>query len=287
MATYVRAALVVIWCVSVVLVPDLAAANKALRKALLFHASFDRTPDADFALGDRRIHTAGSYKKMEDAKPGLEHPDVSLARGAGRYGGALKFARKNTRAVYYLAENNIAYQRSDWNGTVSFWLSLDPATDLDSFSDPLQVTDEDYNDAAIWVDFTMGAPRQFRLGAFGDLNVWNPENLSPLKNPAFLGRLVVARDAQFSRSKWTHVVIAHARLGGTGGGVKLYVDGVLQGATPGIPEPFTLDVKRATIRLGVSYAGLLDDLAVFSRELSADEVKALYRLKDGVRSLGR
>ena len=266
----------------------MAAANDDLRKALTFHASYDQAVDADFALGNKQLHTATSYKKREDAKPGLHHPDVSLVPAAGRFGGALKFAKKNTRAVYYPAAKNVPYQPRDWNGTVSFWLSLDPETDLEpGYCDPLQVTDEDYNDAALWVDFTRDdKPRHFRLGVFGDLKSWNPKDLPPDKNPDFLGRLVVVKKTPFARGRWTHVVITHQGLGSAKGGVaKLYLDGVLQGKSPAISEPFGWDLERAAIRLGVNYVGLFDDLSIFNRELSEPEVKALHQLKDGVKSL--
>jgi len=267
---------------------SVAAANDALRTALTFHASFDQAVDADFARGSKQLYTATSYKKREDAKPGLHHPDAHLAPGAGRFGGALKFAKKNTKAVYYPAAKNVAYTPRDWNGTVSFWLSLDPETDLEpGYCDPIQVTDEDYNDAALWVDFTKDdKPRYFRLGVFGDLKSWNPKDLQPDKNPDFLGRLVVVKKTPFGRGRWTHVVITHQGLGSAKGGVaKLYLDGVLQGNTPVISEPFAWDLERAAIRLGVNYVGLFDDLSVFNRELSAQEVKALHQLEDGVKSL--
>jgi hypothetical protein len=274
-------------CLMLIAYP-MAAANDGLRKALTFHTSFDQAVDADFALGSKQLYTATSYKKREDAKPGLHHPDVSLASGAGRFGGALKFAKKNTKAVYYPAAKNVAYQPHNWNGTVSFWLSLDPETDLEpGYCDPIQVTDEDYNDGALWVDFTKDdKPRHFRLGVFGDLKSWNPKDLPPDKNPDFLGRLVVVKKTPFARRRWTHVAITHQGLGSANGGVaKLYLDGVLQGKTPVISEPFGWDLERAAIRLGVNYVGLFDDLSVFNRELSAQEVKALYQLKDGVKSL--
>ena len=277
-----------VFCVTLITFDPVAAANDDLRKALTFHASFDQVVDADFALGNKQLYTATSYKKREDAKPGLHHPDVSLVPAAGRFGGALKFAKKNTRAIYYPAAKNVTYQPRDWNGTVSFWLSLDPETDLEpGYCDPLQVTDEDYNDAALWVDFTRDdKPRHFRLGVFGDLKSWNPKDLPPDKNPDFMGRLVVVKKAPFARGRWTHVVITHQGLGGAKGGVaKLYLDGVLQGKTPVISEPFGWDLERAAIRLGVNYVGLFDDLSVFNRELSEPEVKALHQLKDGVKSL--
>ncbi len=260
----------------------------ALAKALTLHASFDSGVDADFALGDRRIHTAASYRNREDARPGLHHPDVSIVAGQGRFGGALQFRKKNTRAVYYPAEKNVAWRPRDWNGAVSFWLSLDPEQDLEpGFCDPIQVTAEAYNDAALWVDFTRDEkPRHFRLGVFGNLKAWNPQNLPADKNPDFTRRLVAVTRPPFGRGRWTHVVITHAGLNTEAGGVaRLYLDGRLQGAAEPIREPFTWDLKRAAIRLGVNYVGLFDDLALFDRALGDAEVRALHEMKSGVAAL--
>jgi hypothetical protein len=262
--------------------------DSGLRKALSFYASFDGRTDADFALGDKRLHTATSYQKRDDARPGLHTPDVELAKGKGRFGDALSFLKKNTRAIYYPALKNVAFSSQDWNGTVSFWLSLDPETDLEpGYCDPIQVTDKAYNDAALWVDFTRDdKPRHFRLGVFGDLKVWNPQDLPPDKNPAFLKRLVVVEKTPFGRGRWTHVVITHSGLGkSTGGMASLYLNGQLQGSSETIPEPFTWDLSRAAIWLGVNYVGLYDDLAVFNRALTPDEVQTLYTLGGGVSSL--
>ncbi len=241
-----------------------ATGASILSKALTFHASFDQRPDADFALGDRRIFTAASYKKREDTQPGIGNPDVVLAPGKGRFGGALEFKRKNTKAIFFKAERNIAYNSKSWGGTVSFWLSLDPDRDLEpGYCDPIQVTDEDYNDAALWVDFSKDErPRLFRLGVFGDLKAWNPKGIGPDENPDFKRRLVVVTRPPFARGQWTHVVIAHSGLNTEAGVAKLYLNGKLQGMTEKIREPFTWDISRAAIRLGVSYVGLYDDLAV-------------------------
>jgi concanavalin A-like lectin/glucanase superfamily protein len=266
------------------------ASDDGLRKALTFHASFDRGTDAAFALGDRQLYTASSYKNLGDSKPGIGNPDVSVASGEGRFGDALKFKKKNTKAIHYKAEKNVAYQPRNWNGTVSFWLSLDPNQDLEpGYCDPLQVTDEDYNDAALWADFTKDdKPRHFRLGVFGDLKTWNPKGLEPDKNPDFMRRLVVVKEPPFGRGKWTHVAITFSGLGsGSGGTAKLYLNGCLQGTTPEIREPFTWDVPRAAIRLGVNYVGLFDELSAFNRPLNDKEIQTLYELKGGVGALHR
>jgi hypothetical protein len=60
---------------------------------------------------------------------------------------------------------------------------------------------------------------------------------------------------------------------------------LLQGTAQGIREPFTWDLARAAIRLGVNYVGLYDDVGIFNRALSDNEIQTLYQLKNGVRTL--
>ncbi len=259
-----------------------------LRKGLTFHASLDRGTEADFGLGDRRIYTAPSYKAQQEAKPGFDSTDAGIVAADGRFGAALQFKKKNTRAIFYRAEKNVEYRSKDWSGTVSFWLSLDPDQDLEpGFCDPIQVTDKAYNDAAVWVDFTKDdKPRHFRLGVFGDLKVWNPENLPSDKNPNFARRLIDVSKPPFARGGWTHIAITFSGLNTEGGGVgKLYLNGQVQGTTEAIREPFTWDLSRAAIRIGVNYVGLLDDLAVWNRALNEREVRMLGRLRRGVGDL--
>src|SRR5262245_61691429 len=82
---------------------SIAVPGQDWKESLTFHASFDRGLDADFALGNQRIYTASDYKAQMEAKPGLDHPDVTLVAG-GLTGSALRFARKNVKAIFYQAE---------------------------------------------------------------------------------------------------------------------------------------------------------------------------------------
>ncbi|HLL44999.1 MAG TPA: hypothetical protein VK369_17735, partial [Segetibacter sp.] len=67
---------------------------------------------------------------------------------------------------------------------------------------------------------------------------------------------------------------------------KLYFDGKFQGETGGIREPFVWDISDATIRLGTGpYVGMVDDIAVFNRPLTNEEVHSLYEQKGGVSDL--
>ncbi|MEO8130862.1 MAG: LamG-like jellyroll fold domain-containing protein [Bryobacteraceae bacterium] len=255
----------------------LALMGADLKSDLVFYADFDSSLDARVAKGDKRLYSAASYKEQAAAKPGLDGTDVELAAGVGRNGsGALRFRKKNTKAVFFRAENNVPFNAANWSGTLSFWLNLSPDQDLEpGFSDPIQLTDKAYNDSAIWVDFSKDdKPRHMRLGVFGALKAWNPQDLPPDTNPAFNNRLVVVKQPPFARGKWTNVVVVYKGLGGNGSAT-LYLDGVSQGTTSGIREPFSWDKSLASIRLGIGYVGLMDDVAVFRRPLTAAEVRKI------------
>ena len=265
-------------------------ATRALKESLTFHATFDATVDADFARGDKRLYTT-TTGKPEDGKPGMRRGDVTIVTGKGRFGDAVRFSKKAKEVVYYRGKDNVAYKKTDWSGTISFWLSLDPEKDLEpGYVDPIQITDKKWNDASLFVDFTKDdKPRHFRLGTFADYKVWNPKDRKFDDIPDAERPFVVVKKTPFARDKWTHVVMTldgfNAAEGKPTGTASLYLDGKLQGTISGRPQTYTWDMEKANILLGLSYIGLFDDLALFDRALSAKEVETLYGLEKGVSEL--
>ena len=263
--------------------PDLSS----LAAALSFHASFDRSANADFGRGDLQIYRAQGG--LEQAESGLPSAAVHLAKKRGRLGGALAFTDKTTTRIFFKAEKNLRYRADNWNGTVSFWLNLDPDKDLKpGFCDPIQITDKTWNKAALWVDFSKDEiPRHFRYGAFADYAVWNPTNrkfeeIAPTERP-----WIVVERPPFGRGRWIHVVMTFSGFNrsGTGGVARLFLDAKLQGELKDRPQVFTWDISKTRILLGIAYIGLMDDLALFDRALSPQEVKALHHLPRGVAEL--
>jgi hypothetical protein len=110
-----------------------------LAKALTFYASFDGTTRAAFAAGDPAIYWAPTFKQRHEGRSGL--PDtgtVELAAGAGRAGDALRFTARKSPVVFYNGARNMPFRNANWSGTVSFWLSTDPAGALEpGFCDPV------------------------------------------------------------------------------------------------------------------------------------------------------
>lgn len=271
--------------------PDATGRQSHLRSALTLHAPFDGGPDAVHAAGDARLYWASSFKERQKARPGLpEDGRVHIAKGAGRYGDALRFTEKQAPIVFFRGAGNMPYTSMDWSGTVSFWLSVDPAQDLEpGFCDPVQITPRAWNDAAFFVEFEKRPESiPFRLGVYADFDVWNPTKRKFTEIPPAERPLVTVDDPPFGRGRWTHVVFTFERFntGRPDGVARLYLDGAPRGELSPRQQTFTWDPDENVIVLGLSYVGLFDDLAIFDRALSADEITALHRLDTGVAALG-
>jgi len=258
-----------------------------LKEALTFYASFDSGVDADFALGDSRLYTVPNRSARDSAQVGLHKPDISRKEGQGKFGHGLVFSERSPGYIYYPSARNIAYDPNNWSGAVSFWLRLDPATDLEpGYCDPIQITDVSYNDAAIWVDFTKENPRDFRLGVIGDRDVWNPNPEGPdNENPIFNARLTPVQNPPFRRDQWTHVLINFSNLNTASGRASLYLNGEHKGTREPIDTPFTWDLAQSNIYLGLGYIGQMDELSLFNRDLTPEEITTLYGLEDGVHTI--
>jgi hypothetical protein len=116
--------------------------------------------------------------------------------------------------------------------------------------------------------------------------VWTKGKSAQEQNAFFDQRTVVVAQPPFTHGQWTHVAIVYSGLGSDSGGTaRLYLNGKPAGAANGIREPFDMEPELATIRLGVNYTGLMDELSVFTRALSDAEVDALYHLDGGVATI--
>ena len=257
---------------------------------MTFHAPFDGQAQASRAAGDGSLYWATSLKEREAATAGLPPGgQVQLAAGAGRFGDALRFTQRKSPIVFYRAARNLPYNTSAWSGTVSFWLRVDPATELETgFCDPVQITPRAWNDAAFFVEFEKRADAiPFRLGVYADFDVWNPAKRKFEEIPAGERPLVTVHDPPFSAARWTHVVFTfeHFNTRRPDGVAKLYLDGEPRGTLGPRQQTFTWDPERTIVALGLGYVGLLDELSIFSRALDADEIRTLHRLPAAVMGL--
>jgi hypothetical protein len=258
--------------------------NKQLKDHILFYSSFDGKTSADLALGDSNLYTAKNYKEVANAKKGLNDPNVVLAKGKGLIGDAIHFKEAKTSAIFYKAYKNVGYNSTSWSGTISFWLRLDPNKELaPHYCDPICITDSKWSDAGLWVDFTDHNPRKFRLGAMGDIAVWDPNDDSDETD--WNKRTVTVDPSPFQSETWTHVAMVFSKVNTTKSTFKLYLDGKFNGVVKGVNDPFTWEAEKGKIMLGLGYIGLMDELAIFDKPLNSKEVKSVFELKNGIKTL--
>jgi hypothetical protein len=261
----------------------------ALSSALTFHASFDKGADADFALGYQGAYTVAIPMGaiVTDGAPGIHDDSIAIVPGQGKYGGALAFTRPSNAILFYKAADNVAYSPQRFQGSTSFWMRVDPNEIGGQYADPFQLTDKIYSDDCIWIDFTKNdTPSDFRLGVFGDRNMWDPTN-TQASSKEFYWRLAKVTEPPFAKDRWTHVVVTWDGINtGTGGRARLYFDTEYQEASGIIREKFNWEIDKATIRLGTGpFVGLIDDLALFNRALTLEEIRTLFALQRGVSDL--
>jgi hypothetical protein len=266
-----------------------AAEPAALRSALLFHAAFDGRADADFAAGDARIYHAPTGDRTQ-AKVGLpEDGLVRIAAGAGRHGDALHFTQKIRPVIFFRGERNLPYRTNAWGGAVSVWLRLDPDRDLaPGYCDPLQFVGQQWEVGNLFIEFSKDhTPRHFRAAILPVKKSWNPANREWEAIPEKERPMVPVHRPPFTRERWTHVVVCfdNVNSGRADGWGRLYLDGQDMGAFENWALPFNWQVERSALTLGYSYTGWLDDVAVFHRPLTPDEVRALHALPGGVKGL--
>ncbi|MHC4994285.1 MAG: LamG-like jellyroll fold domain-containing protein [Planctomycetota bacterium] len=263
-----------------------AESASSLRDAVLFHASFDTGLDADTAAGDGAVHTSIS---RQESRPGNHREDVRVEPGAGRYGGALRFGKKDRPYLYYDAYSNMGFARQNWQGAYAVWLSLDPDADLEpGYCDPFQATDKSALDESLFIEFSKDhTPRRFRMAACPPLEEWNTTDAKWEDLPLSDRPVVEIQDPPFGRGEWTHIAVTFENFntGAANGVARLYINGALRGAVTGWTHSYRWDPANARLKIGLSYIGLMDDLVVFNRALSAGEVRRLYEATGGVKGL--
>ena len=246
----------------------------SLKTALTFYASFDSGTDADISRGNKRLFTLiNKEPKLGNKTEGMSR----MVKGRGLSGDALLFTKRNAKWLLYDGAKNFHFAEKNWSGSVSFWLKVDPINGLDpGYVDPIQITPNTWNDASFFVDFAKdGNPRSFRLGAFADKSVWNPENKDV---PEPQRPLVPAKSNPFSSDKWTHIAFTweNFNTGKKDGVATLYLNGKNEGIITEWNQKFSWEGKPHHILIGLNYMGLFDELACFNRALSSKEIKRIF-----------
>lgn len=251
-----------------------------VRQALTLYASFNNGFNADFAEGDSILYSAPEWSRRASESKAVEEPEnLRLKQGQGVVGDALYINNSDQPVYFFKGEENIEYERVDWQGTVSFWLRLSPDEDLaEGYSDPLLLTDSAWDDGALYVDFTYEVPRSFRFAFFAEREIWNPEGRDWEEIPFDERPMIEIKNHPFNRQDWVHVAFTFRNFnsGMSNGEAIGYLNGEYAGKLSNIEQTIRWNPGFSAIWLGYNYIGYMDELAIFNRILSADEVRFIY-----------
>lgn len=264
---------------------SIVSAQDALKSSLVFHASFDAALNADFSKGDKNC----VVRKGKEFVPASFNDDVKLDATGGKFGGCLHFPKKGVTRPQFSGVNVLGYNDKSWSATVSVWLRLTPDQDLEpGYCDPLQITGNDSNKGFIFLEWSKDeTPRFFRFAIRPLKEIWNPTNVQWADIPFEKRPMVQVAKAPFSRDAWTHVAFTLNKLNEKSAkpSGSLYLNGKLQGRIENWDLSFAWDPASVAMVLGASYVGRQDDLAVFDRALSNEEVMQVFKLERGIAEL--
>ena len=104
--------------------------DASIANASPYHGPASGIVDAAFAAGNGTLLSAPSFARRQEATPGLPATgETKHVKGEGRFGDALRFTTRRKPLVFFEGGANVPYRSTDWSGTVSFWLSVDPAAE--------------------------------------------------------------------------------------------------------------------------------------------------------------
>jgi hypothetical protein len=259
------------------------------RESVTFYASFDKNLEADFGGGPKSLRTRyGALNnpaafRFEDGYP---QQVFRVAPQAGVHGGALEALDilPDTGRIFFPAEGNLPYDPNGWSGTVSFWIKTNPDTMLKTrYCDPIQITQKGAGNGGLWIDFPDSSPRDLRLGAFQSEGEGRERIPESDPNPP----LVVVSPIGFKETDWHHILFVWTDFDSEQDNAKatLYIDGKPQGSIGDRNITMDWDITRTGIYVAVGYIGLLDELAIFDRPLTEDEIALLAAEPNAVAAL--
>jgi Concanavalin A-like lectin/glucanases superfamily len=278
-----------------VAVPNpLVGAAADLIKGVTFYASFDTAMKGDFGGGELTLSTRSNHKTEKGVfvfEKGFSEKAFRIVPGNGISGGALEAVDvlPDNGRIFFPAKGNIAYKKGGWSGTLSVWINHDPDTQLKTgFCDPVQITQKGAGNGAIWFDYNDAKPnRNLRMGTFPA----SGEGRAPIQESreAFSPMVWVDKPG-FKVGDWHHVALVWRNFdtGKNDASAALYIDGNPMGEVKkDYPISMDWDLDKTGIYIAVSYIGLMDELALFNRALTLEEIGLLRRQPAALSSLKR
>lgn len=228
--------------------------------------------------------TCGTIAQAKD-KPITLDTDSNLA-------GWWKFDETSGKTAADSSKNNrkgtlkegISFEKNSASGRVGKALNFDGVDDYVQITKYKGVTGTRPRTLAAWIRTTTPAGEIISWGLDDYGKMWtfgfirDRERIGVTPNGGYLYMNNAVHD-----DKWHHVaaVVEEAELPNLYDNVKLYKDGVLAEIHDiGLLDLWPIDTgSDLDVRIGRQFKGLIDDVRIYNRALSEDEVNALFKLQ--------
>ena len=246
------------------------AIEQSLRQHVLFFANFEKGVDALDSAGEP-LATFDTAKTNHISSGGNPDGYLQFNEGAG--------------ALSYTAKDNFPYKANQaWSGSVAFWINANTATFEANYPEPFHIGKRTagefpWDDAVIFIDFKK-SDNALRFGCY-------PNKTQEITDQMVANR-VISVPANWKSGEWHHVAITWTNFnsGKSDATWALYIDGVKKGQKGPIAQQVTWDMANQVMRFNhTQFPGVVDEIAVFDKALTDDEVKYLTKPRQPLNKL--
>ena len=248
--------------------------EEKLSNHILFFSNFEKGVDA--------LSSAGSTLAEIDGALTTHHITNGVGETEKTSDGYISFS-KGSGALVYKGKDNFPYKENkSWSGSVSFWMGVDPKTDLmANYPEPFHIGKK-WDDAVIFVDFDKkNAPLSLRFGCY-------PDKSGKVTDEMVQQRVIRVEGVNWKNTEWHHVVISWANFnsGKANGEWALYVDGKEKGRKRNLKQDLSWGPGSRNVRFNhYRYTGKIDEIAVFDIALDPADAEYLYKPKTSLNIL--
>lgn len=246
------------------------AIEQNLRQHVLFFSNFEKGVDALDGEGAPRAD--------------FDTANTNHMSSGGNPDGFIQF-NEGSGALSYPAKANFPYKdKQAWSGSVAFWINVNTSGFVADYPEPFHIGkrisgDFPWDNAVIFIDFKK-SENAIRFGCY-------PEKTQEISDQMVADR-VISVPAKWKSGQWHHVAVTWTNFnsGKPDATWSLYIDGEHKGQKGPIAQKVAWDMSDQVIRVNhYKFPGSIDEIAVFSVALSADEIKYLTRPRQPLNKL--
>ncbi|QDT08461.1 LamG-like jellyroll fold domain-containing protein [Planctomycetes bacterium K23_9] len=267
-------------------------------------ATFDDVADLNLSSNQGWVSTAATYRnavERRDVKTHIQRPHVDIADGAGRLGDALRFTGVSPQVLFYRADEfhsgRLGFVAA-CELTLSIWVRLATANSSMTTKDQsnsilVQLAQPESSGPTLGMELMRGGGQN--LGQAGDdlrlvLSDQPRDGTSELGEAISGQTLVRIRRPPLIDGRWHHLClsIGHVKpldaeqAKQTLATLTMYLDGRRMGRST-LKRKMSFHFGDGALILGHQFVGDIDQLQVWGRVLSAQEVRRVYERPELIR----